>query len=207
MGKALYALADQGQYFTATNTTPGTGIDGIAAADGNSDLENYFHLLNSDTASGGKRIYLDYLIMRPTAAGTNGTTTEWVSKIDTTTRYTSGGSAITPVNPNADSSNATIATLRAGALVTTAASAQKIVGHGMLRSVIKVIGDMYIYDFGAESLPHFSNLSTVGTAIAQIHVPHPPVILGPGHAWMFQINGASQSVAASYEFQLGWWEM
>lgn len=206
-GKGTYSLADVGQYFVATNPTPGTGIAGIAAADGNDDLENLVSVYNEDTAAGGKRIYLDFLHLVVTAAGTAGSTTTFVSKTDSSDRYTSGGSAITEVNVNRDSSTASIARLHFGALVSPAATSQRLVGHGRIRSVITVVGDTYVVDFGSAGRGYSSSLATAGTAIAHIVIPHVPVIIGPGHSWLFQINAASQTGASSYEFQLGYWEV
>lgn len=206
VGKGVYGLCDEGSYFVATNPTPGTGIAGIAASDGNNDLENLICVYNAATAAAGTRIYLDYLQLLVTAAGTNGTTTEWVSKIDDSDRYTSGGSAITEVNCNMDSTESTSARLHFGALVSPAASNQRLVGHGTLRSVIAVVEDTYTFDFGAGVSGMTSSLQTTGTAVAHIYVPHAPVILGPGDSWLFQINAASQTAASSFEFQLGFWE-
>lgn len=206
-GKGLYSIAELGQYFIATNPTPGTGIAGIAAADGNNDEENLVYVYNADTASGGKRIYLDFLKLAVTAAGANGTNISFVSKIDNMVRYTSGGSAITELNTNMDSSASSVATIYVGALVTTAASAyQRLVGHGPIRNVITVVGDRYLVDFGGQK-NIAAGLVTSGTAISHILIPHAPVVLGPGDCWMFQVNAASQSGASSYEFELGYWEL
>ena len=35
---------------------------------------------------------------------------------------------------------------------------------------------------------------------------HAPVVIGPGHSYMFQINAAFQTGASSFEFVLGFWE-
>ena len=206
-GKAAYGPADDGAYFLARNPTVGTGIAGIAAADGAEGLENLVHLYNSATVTEGTRIYLDYLRLVPTAAGTNGTTTVFISVIDNVSRYTSGGSAITPVNVNMDSTASPKGQLKFGALVTVAGSADsRIVGGGALRlGVIKVIGDVYQFDFGGfrQDMP-----PTVTSGTAQIFYPwrHAPVVLGPGDSFTLEVFGASQTVAASFEFEMAWYE-
>jgi hypothetical protein len=207
MGKDAYGFADEGSYFVARNPTIGTGIAGIAAATTASDLETLLYIRNGASAADGTRIYLDYLRLVPTAAGTNGTTTVFYSWIDSGERYTSGGSTITPVNCNQDSGTTTNAAVRFGALVTTAASsAKRTVGGGALRlGVIKVIGDIYQFDFGGyrQDLP-----PTVTSGTAQIFFPwrHAPVVLGPGQCFGLEVFAASQSVAASFEFELGYFE-
>jgi len=205
-GKGKYAFADEGTYFIATNPTPGTGVAGIAAADGNDDTENLICLYNGTAESAGTRVYLDYLRLYPTAAGTNGTNTSWVHKIDNANRWTSGGSAITPVNPNADDSGTSGCTLHVGAVVSPAATSQRLLGGGVLRVVIKVIGDIYYFDFGGNGAGAPGGTIINGTAPAAMYIPCCPVILGSGDSWMFQINAASQSVAAAFEFELAWWE-
>ena len=203
----LHGLADEGSYFVATNPTVGTGVAGIAAADGFDDLETLAFLRNTESAATGKRIYLDYILLVPTAAGTNGTTFSFAAKIDKgNNRFASGGSAITPVCPNMDSTNTSVATLRFGAVVTTAASADaRLVASGLLRSVIKVVGDRYLFDFGTTDRGLGSHL-VAGTAIANITIPCAPVVLGPGQMFLLHEFAASQSAAASYTFEMGWWE-
>lgn len=206
LGKPRVQLADEGSYFVANNTTPLTAIAGIAAANGIDDTEQYFFLRNTNS---DKRIYLDYLMMQVSAVGTNGTNTTYVMKADKNaqSRYTSGGSAITPANVNLAESNSAGVELYAGAVVTAAASAdQRTIASGQLRSVIKVAGDQYLFDFGGDPASPSQYSTTIGTAIAHIRVPCPPVVLGPGDCWTFQINAASQTVAASFTFRLGFWE-
>lgn len=206
LGKARCALADEGSYFVATNPTPGTAIDGIAASDGLDDTEAYFLLYNNNSSGSGKRIVLDQMRLLVEQAGTNGTNLRWASKIDSTNRYASGGSTITPVNVNMASSEASGAQLYAGAVVPSAAtSAARLIDHGQLRSVITVVQDTYTFDFGGE--PRFSSaLQTTGTAVAHVHQSHVPVVLGPGDMWFFTLYAASQTAALGFEFMLSWWE-
>ena len=208
-GSKLHSLADEGSYFVATNPTVGTAIAGITASDGFDDLETYLFLRNTEsvTASTGKRIYLDYIKLQAVAVGTNGTNFSFAAKLDKgNNRFTSGGSAITPANVNMDSSVSSIATLRAGAVVTAAASADaRLVASGLLRSVIKVAGDQYLFDFGSSSKVMSSHI-VAGTAIANVVIPCPPVVIGPGQMFLLHEFAASQTVAASYTFEVGWWE-
>jgi hypothetical protein len=207
IGKARVTLADEGSYFVATNPTPGTGLASIAAADGVDDEEALIYLRNENATGSGKRIYLDYLRIQTTVAGASGTNLRWVAQLDSgSDRYSSGGTAVTPVNVNMASTEATGADLAVGAVVLTAETAQvRLLGNGLLRPAIAVAGDTYLWDFGgAVSLPTARLQDDSDTA--NILTSMPPVVLGPGDAFYFQLNGASQDTAAQYEFDLGYWE-
>lgn len=206
VSKPMNEEAGSGCYFVATNATPGTGVAGIAAADGLDNTEAYFYLRNTSESTGtNKYIYLDYVKLITTAAGTNGTNLIYASKIDTgSTRFSSGGSAVTPVNCNMDSDTTFEGTLRAGAVVLSAATGSvRLLSHGTLRSAITVVGDSYLFDFGGGARAGRAALQTSGTAIAHVVVPHCPVVLGPSDAWCFHLNAASQSAASSFEFEIG----
>lgn len=205
-GSKLDGLADEGSYFVATNATLGTPLTGAAAPTAFSATVALMALVNNASA-GGKRIHLDWLLLSPKAAGTNGTNFSFAMSGDKTVRYSSGGTAITPVNPNLDSDAASIAQLYAGAVTATAASTSvRRLNHGVLRTVIKVIGDQYLFTFGNASPPAVGGIPLEGTLQAAIHTPCPPVVLGPGHSFLFHEIAAAQSVAATWEFSMGWWE-
>ena len=204
-GSKLDGLANEGSYFTATNATLGTPLTGTAAPTAFSATVALMALVNNASA-GGKRIHLDWILLSPKAAGTNGTNFSFAMSGDKTVRYASGGTAITPVNPNLDSDAATVAQLYVGAVTASAASTSvRRLNHGTLRTVIKVIGDQYLFTFGS-SVPALPGMPLEGTLQAAIHTPCPPVILGPGHSFLLHELAASQSVAATWEFSMGWWE-
>lgn len=208
MGSRLHPLADQGTYFVATNATPGTAIAGIAAADGLDDLEALIFLRQG--ASSSKRLYLDFITLQVAAAGTNGTNFSLAIKGDKgTSRYASGGTAITPKNVNMASATATeIDRLQFGAVVPTAATSEaRLLWHGMQRTVIKVIGDKYTLTFGNSSPAPASGIPLEGTLQASVQINCPPVILGAGDTFLLHEYSASQSVAAQYQFTMGWWEI
>jgi hypothetical protein len=205
LGKPRIALVDEGKYFIAKNPTPGTGIAGIAASGAFADAESTLLLKNTNSVGSGKRICLDYLRLLVTAAGADGSDHRYVTKTDVGDRYTSGGSSITPVNPNADSTESPTCSLYFGALVTTAASTSaRLVGSGLIRNVITVVGDQYIFNFGGDPVPPAHAIA--GTAIANIVIAHPPVVLGPGQSMVMSLHATAQSAASSYEFELGFWE-
>lgn len=209
IGKPMIGLADEGSYFVATNPTIGTGIAGIAAADGFDALETLFYLRNTDSDSGAKRLYLDFMELACTVVDTNGTNVRYDMHIDNTSRFSSGGTAITPVNVNMDSAAATIATLRFGAVVTTAASADvRYLGGRLVSSTDLVADDTFRFEFGSPGGGSnvISNLSAEATLPRGYIVAAPPVVLGPGDCFLFSINCASQSGAATWSFNAGWYE-
>ncbi len=209
--KGCYAMCDEGSYFFATNPTPHTGIAGIAATGAYSAAESLLYVKNTAASGSGVNLYLDYLKILVTAAGTNGTDHLYVSNIDgpSANRYTSGGTAITAVNPNGDGS-APSATIYFGALVTTAASSGvRNVGHGKLRrATITVAGDEFWFDFGGQ-MPNGlrpNTLAADSTTNVSCYVPHCPVILPPQWEFVLSLHATSQDGASSYEFELGGWQ-
>lgn len=202
-GSRLHALVDEGSYFVAKNATEGTGIAGIAAADGYDALEALLFLRNPSSTL---TMYLDYIRLENiTGVGTNGTNFNYVMSVDKgATRYASGGTAITPVNLNPNSSRTSSAQMYFGAVVTTAASADnRIVSGGQLRSAIKVIHDCYVFDFGGSSKAPQTTAAS-GT-VTVMNVPVGPICIPPGCQFMLHEWAASQTVAATYQFQCGFW--
>jgi hypothetical protein len=179
------ALAREGSYFVAA--------------------ESFLHMRNTSTT---KKVHLHYMHLKCTAAGTNGTTFGATMVADRgTSRYTSGGATLTPVNVNlASSASGADVVIKAGPLVTTAASADaRIIGDYPLRTVIKVIGDSYLFTFGAVAPLPFSGVPIEGTTQTALQIPCPPVVLGENDQFLFHEYGASQSVGAAYTLSLGFW--
>lgn len=197
-------LADEGSYFVAMNPTPGTGLATIAAPTTLVDTSPFLMLLNNDVA-GQKRAYLDFIKLIVTAAGTAGASLKYNCKIDNGVgRYTSGATlTAAPVNVNMDSSVAAVCAVKGGPLVAAAATAAvRLLGGGVFKTGIPVIGDTYILTFGASE-------GGVGSAVATINsviFNHPPVVIGPQQTFLFHLWLPSQSGASSYEVEMGWVE-
>jgi hypothetical protein len=204
LGNTLYPLADEGSYYVVTNTTPGTGIAGPAAPTTFADTSALMYLYNGPNNG---RLYLHYIMLSVTAAGTSGTNFAYVMRGDkTSNRYTSGGSALTPQNPNMGVSGASGVNAYFGALVLAAATSNvRTLDNAPLRTVLKVVGDKYLFTFGNATPGPVSGIPLEGTTQAQINVPCPPVVLDPGDSFSLHELAASQSVAASYELKMGFW--
>ena len=209
-----YGLADEGSYFKATNATPGTGII-HALTTAFSATAGLFCLRNTD-GEGAKRIYLDYLrlVTGATAIGmTAATSIEMAVTVDNTNRYSSGGTAITPVNANMDSAGATVAGLTFGAVVLAAASGSvRLLARAAFArraAPAMVTGDQFMFHFG-EISPQSINVSGAAlpsTASAAHGVGLGPVIIGGGDSINFHLwYPAGATTAPTFEFELGWWE-
>lgn len=208
-GGKLHGLADEGSYFVATNPTVATGIAGIAAADGYNAAETLFLLYNQSTESENIRLYLDFLELQCTVVDTNGTDVRFDHHIDTGDRFTSGGTNITPVSPNMDSSASAKGRLRFGAVVSTSASSSvRYLGGRQLASTDLVANDLMLFTYGGSNSfsAQTTGLTEEATAERMWQVGCPPVVLGPGDSYLFTINCASQSGAATWTFNCGWWE-
>jgi hypothetical protein len=208
-GSRMWPLADEGSYFLATNPTPGTGIAGHPAPTTIDDTKPFLLLRNGAApAAGAKRVYLDYIKLQTTVAGAGATNTLFGAKLDKgANRYSSGGSTLTPVNPNMDSSAAPAMTVKCGAVVAAAASAdvRLLTGGQLARSVVTVVGDTYLWVFG-QSEKALSSMIVAGTAIANIVFAMPPVVIGPEQMFLLHQGAASQSGAHSFEVEVGWTE-
>lgn len=198
-----HQLADEGSYYVIGNATPGTAIAGHAAA---TTYDQTKPLLYINNGSSTKRIYLDYIRLFLTNAGTAGTNVRLDFEIDDIARRTSGGTAITPQCPNMDFTTASAATVYFGAVVSPAAGSNvRRVGTSIHRSVIGVVGDSYTMTFGSP-VSGVKALITSGTAIAHTVIEHCPIILGPGDSLCMIQWSASQSGAYQFEFEAGFWE-
>lgn len=202
-GGKMHPLAKEGSYFVATNATLGTAITGTAAPTAFSATVALLSVYNS---SATKSLFIDYLRLFPKAAGTNGTNFLYAISVDRINRYASGGTAITPVNVNVSSDVSSSAVVYCGALVAAAAGPfVRRFSHGTLRTVIKVIGDVYEWRFGDSATPT-PGMVLEGTAQAYIPVRCAPLVIPPGCSMLLHEAAASQSVAATYELELGYAE-
>jgi hypothetical protein len=208
-GAKMFTAAMEGSYFVATNPTVATGIAGIAAADGYNAAETLFLLYNTSTQAEGIQICLDFLELQCTVVDTAGTDIRFDHHIDNTDRYTSGGTLITPVSPNMDSSASAKGRLRFGAVVSAAASSSvRYLGGRQLSSTDLVANDLMLFTYGGSNSfsSQGSNLTEEATLARLWQVACPAVVLGPGCSYLFTINCASQSGAATWTFNCGWTE-
>lgn len=204
-----YSAVDQGNYFVATNPTPGTGI-ASGSVTSLADTTPLMVIKNNNSVSSKIRIYLDALRLTVSSAGGGGTTRFLTSKLDTsqsTTRYTSGGTVIgAGINCNADSGNASQAQVYFGAITAAAAGNARLIGHLTLREIIEIVQDTFVIDYGPSVGQPTAALATGGTATVARYFQHPPVVIGPQEHYLLHYWGGSLTTA-SFEFVLGWTEV
>lgn len=196
MGAKLWALADEGSCFVATNTI-GTAIVDTAALTAFAATTPTMTIFNNNSV-GGKSLYVHRFGCTVTAVGTNGT--NWAGQwlVDTGNRYSSGGSTLTPVNVNLGHSTASNAVVKFGAITATAATASRVIAGFQGRTVIKVAGDQYVFEFGS-STPVATGMIMEGTAQLHRVFQMPALVIPPQCTALWYEYAASQSVAASFD--------
>lgn len=206
-----HPVADEGSYFIASSPTPGTGLAFAITTAASDTAGNFLAIKNNDGVSdspNNKRLYLSYIKLICTVAPATATAGQFKMNCDgfLTQRYTSGGTQLVPVNSNMDISTVSLAQVYAGALTTVAlTSSARQVGRGVVRSVIPVANDEYIFHFGSVDFEANQSLATA-TAIRE-SIPCPPVILGPQQTFTLGLwFPGNATTAASFEVECGWWE-
>ena len=205
-------LADEGSVWLGTNPTSESGISASVATAYSATASGFVSLQNRDSGSDSgvaKCIYPVYLKFRTVTAPASAT--RWLGVIDVDnvlSRYTSGGTAITPSNVNMNVSNTgSVATLNVGALTTVAlSSGGRTFARPEFRPVIPVAGDTYIVSFGCPS-GSVGNDALNGTNPVNAQYPCAPLVIGPGHTMVLSVFGASNAITGwAAEFEICWVE-
>lgn len=205
ISSGLYGIADEGSMYRAMEQVPGTAR--AAAITASFSATAALIALQNNDAANGKRIYLDYIRLICTVAPASAVSLEFALAIDTTNRYSSGGTALTPVNPNSDIAAAgSIAVVHYGAVVAAAASGNvRYLSRITARKVIPVAGDEFFINCGSQDSPNSSALN--GTAPTRYGIPTGPIMVGPTGTILLHMWAPSNvTTAGSYELEMGWWE-
>jgi hypothetical protein len=213
--RKAHLLADEGSYRLANNNQTGIATPAVTAYGATTPMLTVF---NSDTVSAtGKRIYLDYLALITTAAGSfasAGVNLQIAVDLDTGDRYSSGGTDLSSLitNPNMDSAQSSIAKVRFGNITATAATGavRHPVGLRILRPVVSatvadVVGEQKMLNFGP--VEQMLNGSITVANANNIPLAMPPLIIGPQQSALiyFIMNGTTPG-AVSYAPELAWFE-
>lgn len=208
IGSGISNLAAEGTYFRACNPTMGTGI---ATNVTTSFSDSSAIAIIQNLANSGKSIYMDYLRLICTAAGTGATSFQIAIVLDPTNRYISGGTAVFGTNCNTGFSTFTNNAITFGAVSTTNTDVnyKRQASRLTLKTQAApcmVVGDQYLINFAANESPSGPNGGAVaaqyGTnlganCLASQSITHSLIV----HAWW-----PGLSVAPSFEFEAGWWE-
>lgn len=206
--------ADEGSYFMATSPTPGTAIATTSSVVDDAATQSSTHaqaspvmlIQNQNTAGSGFNIYLRYLKMYIVQVPTSATIWSYALRVDPlSTKLTTAGTVITPVNVNSNSGTLSKAYINFGAITTVIASAQsRLVGAGLVTGAIPVAQDQWIFTFGDGS--RSSDSIGTQTLVKSLSVPCAPVIIAPGFFFTLEMWGASNGAAPSWVFELGYIE-
>lgn len=201
-GIGRYALADEGSYWTAS-TVIGTDLTAhIAPTIANAETKPVIHLFNGGTND----VYLDYIDMLTTIANASATAVGFTIYLDAkgSTGLTGGGTALTPVNVRSNSVTATGITLTAGAVTAVGTTPKKAFSR-VIKEFIGVALDRYSFSFGDGLM---STPTTSYTAGATAIVTYgPPIVLAPGgNLYFCQVSPSGATTAATFQFEIGYWE-
>lgn len=211
---ARWNHALEGSYFFAHNTTndASTTLAGHAApvlADADATLTKPFIFIrNPSSSTSPTLITLDFIKITVVTAGANGTTASYTAQIDTGATRASGGTALTIVNPNMQSTAQSVldtsGALLGGVITASAETANcRVVDFDDIRPSIEVAGDVKLFIFGGD--PQTGG-DGAAAAKREQHVPLPPVILGPSDSFLLALYAPSQSAAGVYKVKMGWVE-
>jgi hypothetical protein len=205
--------ADEGCYFVTNNAQTGVAMTTTVAFSATAP----FLIIQNTAAAGGKKIYLDYLDLVTTAAGSAAsglTLIQAAVYLDSILRYSSGGTNLTAniASPNMALSPTSVAAVYAGAITSAAASAARaICGLRTIRptvsaTVADVVGEMKHFSFGGSASARGVAITVASPNV--IPVPLPPIIVGPQQSALIYLfyAAAGTPVAASYAPELGWSE-
>lgn len=209
-GSKVQNYGDEGSYFVTYNVTDGTGIAGHPApVQADLSTKPLLHIFNSN-AVGGKRISIDFIRIRMTAIGAGATTTDfttWIDNNGVTSKTGGTGTVATSVNCRGDQPSATGAVVTFGVVTASAPTTEKRLDHQRVRSVVAVVEDQYVFQFGSAGYgPATGGITMAGTAVIAAYVHMPPAVILPGGNFKLVQWGASQSGAHSFEYTVGWIE-
>ena len=209
-----HALADEGSFYIANNATMGTTIamttsvvdDAATASSTHAQYSPFLYGYNKTavTDPNGKSLYLQYLRLTQPIGGqawTSATQAFFSLRVDPTSRYASGGTALVVANANTNSSTTAAVDLYAGANVVGLPTAgARLLSHGMIQGTIPLPGDQWIFTFGDTTMP----TNAVGaSAIKNLTIPCGPVVIAPGWSFQLDIWATALAAAPAFEVELG----
>lgn len=201
-GSPKSLLAEEGSYYTANNAQ--TGI-ATATTDTAFSATNPFFLIQNSASAGGPVITLDYALAVCTViGGATSTSVQVAVTKDTTLRYASGGTALTPVKANSQAGGS-IAQVYAGNITAAAASGAvvNLVGLRWLKPAREVAGDHYLLQFGM-----VDGVMQIYTATVTYTIQGTaPCILNPGESALIDIFFPGLSTTGvTLAPEISWWE-
>ena len=96
-------------------------------------------------------------------------------------------------------------TATSGITVAASSANSRTIDSGIIRPVIGVVGDIYIFTFGTVETP-VANPTATGTAAGTFVIPCSPCVVGPQNVFTFYRYGASQTTEPIMEWTAAWVE-
>lgn len=200
-----YDAAENGRYFTAwlaatVNTAVATTTQALASTSPSLVIFN-------GQPAGGLNIYMKATNFMLTSITSGLTSIEHVGVLNSGSIHTTVGTLMsTPVNPNGDSGASSLTRLYGGVnVMSTPAAESRIVHTGQVDNSIYITLDTWRLVYGED----FTNTNKIGTmsAVKNITVPLPPVIIAPQQFYTLGFWGASWNGAATtYRMSASWIE-
>lgn len=213
-----HALADEGCFFVATNTTVGTAIalttsvvdDAATASSTHAQNVPYIYMQHKGSIGdlNTKSIYLRYIRLFSRVgdqAWSSATQALFSIRSDPTgDRRSTKGTALTVYNANTNFSNPSVADWTAGGNVTSLPTGTgRIHTHGLIQSSIPLAGSTWLFTFGEPGVSqNFGYASVINT----LTIACPPVVIAPGWSMQFDLWATALAAAPTFELEIGYAE-
>lgn len=169
--------------------------------------------LTNNEAVGGKTYVIDYIKARVIVAGSTTTSVEARAEVDTSNRYSSGGTALVVYKSNpATTAPASLATCKVGDVTCGAATANRqFIGHQLVKKCaapVIVVDETFHFTFGNVN-QSVSTVSAgpVATTMIGGSYPFPAAAVPPGGSFLFHLaHIANATTPPQYDFEIGWVE-
>lgn len=204
----MHAVMDEGSYYQGFNATKLTGVTShiVTAFDATKPA---LMLKNTDspTSSTAKTIYLDFLRMLVTTPPASATALHAYGYVDDIERRSSAGTLINPACSNPLDGVDQSDTCYVGVPIAVAAGTNiREVLRCCPRSVILVVKDEIIFDFGGER-GGTSVSDIAGTTAKRLVVPCAPVVVPPGCTFLLHFALPSNATTAlDAEWEIAYWK-
>jgi hypothetical protein len=191
----------------------GTGVVLGSFTTAFSDTAKVALALTNNELAGGKTYVIDYIKARVIAAGSTTTSVEAAAEVDTTNRYSSGGTALVVYKTNpATTAPASLATCKVGDVTCAAASANRQhIGQQLVKKCaapVIVVDETFIFTFGnVNQTVAAVTAGPVATTMIGGSYPFPSAAVPPGGSFLFKLaHIANATTPPQYDFEISWVE-
>jgi hypothetical protein len=203
-----------GQYYVATNPTPGTGVVCGTVTAFSTTADGLFTISNGNQAlPGGRTILLDTLTLNMSGTAPTATTVMKMAAFleNRIVAPSAGNVAVVaqPMNPAiAPTTGATINGFSAAmCTIPAVVGTRTLVGNWSIPTSLGITGDSYTMIFGADPTAATPLTAVRATAAANIVTAAPPVSIPPGYTAILDWWWVGQATnGPTFEFTLGYYE-